>query len=476
MIFDAKNIKQWLETHTTNPVNSTPLKASDLITLNFSKNNDNEFADPVSSRVFTDSSHIVALKSTGNVFSWDSVERFNIKAKSWIDLVSGEPFKKSDIITIQDPKNIDSRNYKAIKPGKDVKQDEDGDASKVAKAKAAVAKARAERLKDQEQRASNSAVTGSLTLAKAGSAAPKKQPYNAAQYSTGRAAASFTSTGVTPYTSNERATLTDEEYMLKPKRIKIKGYATIHTNHGDLNLELYPEYAPKAVWNFVQLSKKSYYKGVNFHRNIKGFMLQGGDPTATGRGGASIWKKNFEDEFDGPLKHDSRGVLAMANKGKNTNSSQFFITYRGTTHLDNKHTIFGKLVEGMDTLNKLEQVPADDKDRPLEPITIVEVTIVVDPFEEFQKQRVKDEEAEKVKQSIKAAGGTEDDKTTWTGKRIRANGQIVDNSPAVGQYLKAAATKNAADDKNDTAWTGPDVDEPATKRTKRAGGFNFDGW
>jgi peptidyl-prolyl cis-trans isomerase-like protein 2 len=110
--------------------------------------------------------------------------------------------------------------------------------------------------------------------------------------------------------------------MLKRGRIKAKGYARLDTTAGHLNVELYPEYAPKAVWNFIQLAKKGYYKDVTFHRNIKGFMLQGGDPTGTGRGGESIWGKYFADEFEGPLKHDGRGTLSMANKGKNTNSSQ----------------------------------------------------------------------------------------------------------------------------------------------------------
>jgi len=110
--------------------------------------------------------------------------------------------------------------------------------------------------------------------------------------------------------------------MLKPKRVKVKGYARIATNLGNLNVELSPEFAPKAVYNFVKLAQQGYYNGVSFHRNIRNFMIQGGDPTGTGRGGTSYWRKNFNDELEGPLKHDTRGVLSMANKGKNTNSSQ----------------------------------------------------------------------------------------------------------------------------------------------------------
>lgn len=113
------------------------------------------------------------------------------------------------------------------------------------------------------------------------------------------------------------------------------------------------------------LSKQGYYKGVKFHRSIKNFMIQGGDPTGTGRGGESYWKKDFVDEFKSNLSHKGRGILSMANRGKNTNSSQFFITFRSCQHLDNKHTIFGKLVGGLETLSKLESIPTDESDKPL---------------------------------------------------------------------------------------------------------------
>ena len=124
------------------------------------------------------------------------------------------------------------------------------------------------------------------------------------------------------FESKVKQILTDEQYMLRRGRVKNKGYARILTTSGDLNLELHAEYAPKAVWNFIHLAKTGYYRDVIFHRNIKGFMIQGGDPTGTGRGGESIWDKNFADETEGPLKHDARGTVSMANKGRDTNSSQ----------------------------------------------------------------------------------------------------------------------------------------------------------
>jgi len=127
---------------------------------------------------------------------------------------------------------------------------------------------------------------------------------------------------------------------------------TIETNRGSIELELYPEHAPITVNNFVFLTNEGFYDGVKFHRVIANFMIQGGDPTGTGRGGPGY---RFQDELYGnPLKHET-GVLSMANAGPNTNGSQFFITHSPQPHLDGKHTVFGKVVSGMDVVNAIQQ-------------------------------------------------------------------------------------------------------------------------
>lgn len=124
------------------------------------------------------------------------------------------------------------------------------------------------------------------------------------------------------------------------------------TDKGDITLELYPEHAPKTVNNFVFLSQQGYYDGVAFHRVIPNFVVQGGDPTGTGRGGPGY---QFEDETAGnPLKHEAK-VISMANAGPNTNGSQFFITHAPQPHLDGKHTVFGKVVSGQDVVDEIEQ-------------------------------------------------------------------------------------------------------------------------
>lgn len=457
------------------------------------------------------------------MFAWDTVERLNIKPKMWRDLVSDDEFGRRDIITLQDPQNIESRDlssFKYLKDGESVLTEEEereranpmrnlnldamGSSAKVLRAKEAVAKAREERAqKEAAAQAARTAARNGQALQKTGggstntSTGGKPVPYNAAKYTSGKAAASFTSTGLTPHTQADLALLSDEQYMLKRGRVKAPGYARIVTNFGEINLELRTEYAPKACYNFIQLAKKGFYNGIIFHRNIRNFMIQGGDPTGTGRGGQSFWGKNFEDEIEGPAKFDARGVLAMANKGKGTNSSQFFITYRAAMHLNNKHTIFGQVVDGQDTLAALEAVPTDSSSRPTEDITIKEVVVFVDPFEEFLKAKKagKDPNAAKEESSTPngvgsgvgrrgekrvLAGNEDDDRVTWTGKRIKgpgANGSGNTDS-GVGKYLKAKLAEETSAQEEDEILEFVD-DEPAPSKAKgrSAGGFgNFDAW
>lgn len=199
------------------------------------------------------------------------------------------------------------------------------------------------------------------------------------------------------------------EQLQKPKVGEEIG--VIKTNYGEIRFRLFDDVAPKAVENFKTLARDGYYDGIIFHRVMNDFMIQGGDPTGTGRSGTSIWNDKFQDEFD-PNYHNFRGALSMANSGPNTNGSQFFIVqspsvganmlkemeevgekagyskevakaYKelgGTPWLDFKHTVFGQVFEGMDTVDKIANLKTNKNDKPLKDVIMEEVKIV-----EFKK-------------------------------------------------------------------------------------------
>lgn len=147
----------------------------------------------------------------------------------------------------------------------------------------------------------------------------------------------------------------------------------LETTQGSIQLKLFDDIAPKTCENFRTHAKNGYYDGIIFHRIIEAFMIQGGDPTGTGRGGKSIWGKPFEDECDESQTFNRPGLLAMANAGPNTNGSQFFITTVETPWLNMNHTIFGEVVDGMDVVTKLEKVEKSPDDRPIEDQKIISI-------------------------------------------------------------------------------------------------------
>ena len=175
---------------------------------------------------------------------------------------------------------------------------------------------------------------------------------------------------------NEKPTREEQAVAAIPLRAKLGSKAILRTTFGDIHIKLFADQVPKTVENFVTHSRNGYYNGLKFHRVIKHFMIQGGDPNGDGTGGTSIWGQEFEDEFHPDLRHDKPFTVSMANAGPNTNGSQFFITTVPTPWLDNKHTIFGRVVQGMDVASRIESVRTDKQDRPRgEDIKIINVEI-----------------------------------------------------------------------------------------------------
>uniref|UniRef100_A0A8C9ZE28 RING-type E3 ubiquitin transferase n=1 Tax=Sander lucioperca TaxID=283035 RepID=A0A8C9ZE28_SANLU len=345
VVFDLLSIVPWIKKFGTNPISGEKLEAKSLIKLNFAKNNDGKYYHcPVLYNVFTNNSHFVAIKVTGNVFSYEAVEQLNIKTKSFKDLLTDEEFTRKDIIVLQDPTNLDKfnvsdffhvkNNLKVLDP--DEEKAKLDPAYHLKTTNLETRETLAELYKDYK---------GDQILAATMKEpeAKKTDKFNAAHYSKGTVSSSFTSTAMTPETTQVADAIADD--VVRYQYVKKKGYVRLHTNKGDLNLELHCD---KVITR-----------------------------------GESFWGKPFKDEFRPNLSHAGRGILSMANSGPNTNKSQFFITFRSCTYLDRKHTIFGRIVGGFEALTAMENVESDPKsDKPKSEIKLISATVFVDPYEE----------------------------------------------------------------------------------------------
>ncbi|CAM6115559.1 unnamed protein product [Calypogeia fissa] len=537
-VFDILHIIPYIIKYGKNPVTGLPLAIKDLTKLHFHKNSDGEYQCPVLNKVFTEYSHIVAIKTTGNVFSYEAIRELNIKTKNWKELLTDEPFKREDIITIQDPNRLDvkettefdhvkkditlddeemkklaedptyninmsedarrifrdlgtekGREAAALGGGGGKAQKERGAALQAIEAARKRVAAGEEPEKKVEEKVALSIVDAASASVHGRSAAAARESSQAksaariaahvagdlvpvhtklvkSRYTTGAASRSFTSTTYEPVTKNEF------EYVQAEKNPKKKGYVRLHTTHGDLNIELHCDITPRTCENFITLCERGYYENTIFHRSIRNFMIQGGDPTGTGRGGESIWGKPFKDEVNSKLLHSERGILSMANSGPHSNGSQFFILYKSATHLNYKHSVFGRVVGGIDRLSIMEKVPVDDDDRPLEEIKILKTTVFVNPYTELDEE----EEAKAKDEAAAAAAAEESEENATMGSWYSnpGNSQAPDSSlKGVGKYLKsnqATESLNFDDGEGDRSYG-----VLGTKRQKRqpAAGVNF---
>lgn len=455
-VFEYEAILKFLKTFKVNPITGQKMDSKSLVKLNFHRNANDEYHCPALFKPFSKNSHIVAVATTGNVYCWEAIDQLNIKTKNWKDLVDDTPFQRKDIITIQDPQKLekyDISTFYHIKKNlrvltEEEQQERKNPASGRIKTMNLETKETLEQLQQDYQPAEEEASTSKRTADK----------FNAAHYSTGAVAASFTSTAMVPVSQIEAAIIDDD--LVKYERVKKKGYVRLNTNLGPLNLELFCDQTPRACDNFIKHCANGYYNNVMFHRSIRNFIVQGGDPTGSGSGGESIWGKKFEDEFKPNLTHTGRGVLSMANSGPNTNGSQFFITYRSCKHLDGKHTIFGKLVGGLDTLQKMENIEVDNKDRPIEDIIIESSQVFVNPFAEAAEQLAKEREEE-------AAGMEEIVKKEEQQKRMKEPLKVY--REGVGKYLKLQTVAKKPE--------APLTSAQAAKKKKLANGFgDFSSW
>ncbi|UKK01950.2 peptidyl-prolyl cis-trans isomerase [Theileria orientalis] len=402
-IFDHDKIKDFVSKYGRNPVTGEILSMDDLFPLHFTKDESGFFQCPLSLKRFTSGSHIVAVRTSGNVYGYSTLKQVASKQSdgSMSDPLSGIKFTKSDLVTIQDPHNTDLRtiaNFKHVNSTyfKAQKSDNEIKGNHIYSAVMSKMVERPE-LVDKHAKIFKNDHSG----------APDRPKHEL--FTTGSQASSFTSTAVNPSYRVEYRNKTVFEVRLPlyeyVKKRKQKGYVKLTTSDGDLNVMLHADRVPVACDNFLQHCEDGYYDNTEFFRCVPDFMIQGGDPTNTGRGGESAFytraqrdgisesvPKYFRDEFDNTLFHVGMGVLSMANKGKHTNSSQFFITFNTCSHLDNVHTVFGKVVGGLDVLKRWNSLKVDDEERPLKPPRLLATVVYSNPFEDARKALDKERE------------------------------------------------------------------------------------
>ncbi|KRY01435.1 Peptidyl-prolyl cis-trans isomerase 4, partial [Trichinella pseudospiralis] len=480
-VFDLIHILPFVRKFGKHPVTGNPLDVKSLIKLDFKKNSEGQYVCPITKKAFTDNSHVVVIRPTGIVYSYEAVEELNFKTKHFKDLITDEPFVKADIITLQDPYKLEKFNISKFYHVKNkLKVKEDASTWKKFKGKFyfILLVLEVEELSQDDPlyklKSVNTETRETLSQLQKDYKAPEKQQLpstskadalNAAHYSTGMVAAGFTSTIMEPITEQQPAVL--DEDILKYRRVKSMGYVRLVTNKGVLNLELYCEKVPRACENFIVHCRNGYYKQTKFHRLIRNFMVQGGDPTGTGTGGESIWGKPFRDEFVSLYSHSGRGVLSMANRGKHTNTSQFFITFRSCKQLDKKHTIFGRVVGGLETLDIIEAVETDNKDRPVEDIIILDTIVFVNPFEKAE-ELLKLERKAALEQSAK-----EEEKVVMVEKKS-AEKKVFRSG--VGKYIDLKAVAKNNDQSDDEEQSVNNVTVAKKKKIIRTELSDFSQW
>ncbi|KAG2825722.1 hypothetical protein PC111_g9257 [Phytophthora cactorum] len=375
-LFDLEAVVPYVKKHQINPVTGKPLALKELIQLHFSKNSQGEYFCPVTYKVFTDNTKIAAIATTGNVFCYEAIEELNIKPKNWTDLISGAKFKRKDIIILQDPQDFSNReienfehlrrakasehNASTTTPARNIRTNAATDRIlHELEAKRAAQKDLADKIKRGADGVSEKdKIVASLThsnMSKEEEATVNKTTGSGklqySQFTAGECSSSFTSSVRAPVTNNAMALASEQELLERRwqavRKLKKKGLVRLETTFGEINLEVDCDFVPQTADNFMSLCQKKYYDGVVFHRVIKGFMMQGGDPTGTGRGGESIWKKPFRDEIDSRLSHDSRG--------------------------------------GMDVLDAVEHAEIGAEDRPIEDVRIKNVQVFANPFQEYEE-------------------------------------------------------------------------------------------
>jgi peptidyl-prolyl cis-trans isomerase-like protein 2 len=437
IVFDIVNLMAYLRKYKRDPISGAPASAADFTALRFHKDADGRFVCPVTQKQFTDHSTIVALRPTGHVYAREAIDELCLKAKNMHDLITDEPFTRDDIITIQDPHDTETRalaNFHHLQHGH-VAADAAADAAAANAANPTrninldATTARVIGRMQEQRLMSNSAATAATSDA---NDQQQEQQLLRAQ------APSFTSSAFVA-----RDMVADDP-LLRIIKTKAKGYATLVTNFGNLNVELHCDLVSKTCENFFLLAERGEYDNTRFHRLIKNFMVQGGQPR-DGSPGQSAFGKPLRDEFHPSLTHSGIGVLAMANAGANTGTRQFYVTFKSAPSLDGKHTVFGRVVGGLDVLRKLEQLPTNAvTDAPTVDVLLKQVIVVANPLSDEAQAaaKAKERDAAEAKRAAELLVYDSSNRGQWYSNPVP---QLAGReSTEVGKYLETSAAASSS--------------------------------
>lgn len=388
-IFDAANIVQLVRRTSLNPITGAPLRPDQLVPLSFSVDpRTAAFHCPVLCTLFHPNVKVVAIATTGNVYSYTAVQRLNLHPRCMRDLLDGTPFSLPDIIVLYDPALHTWTNHFHPETPLSLRRPSPQSVQPPAPSPVPLPVPPTSTAPTQQQQQQQQQLSSPMQPI------PPIPPVRALLDK--RALPEKSQQPRTPVKKPRRAELPnmphlprvrtpEEQRKAVYKRIrkgrKGKGYVRVVTNIGHLNIELHCDKVPMTCDNFLTLAERKYYDGLLWHRVVPGFIAQTGDPTGKGDSGDSAWGGYVKDEIRTSLVHDAPGVVSMANCGRDTNRSQWFVCFDTARHLDGAHTVFGKVVGGLFVLKKMENEAELGH-----PLTVERVEVLVNPIRQIREQ------------------------------------------------------------------------------------------
>jgi peptidyl-prolyl cis-trans isomerase-like 2 len=454
IIFENSAILPYLMKHKIDPITGEAFTSKELYTLHMDKDEETgQWQCPVLNKPFQKHTKIAAViqrpENEAYVYSYEALQELCFKTKNFEDLTTGKKFNKhDDVIILQDPQNEELNKIRDINNfvhtstlREENKTSTSNDVRLSVTATRILDKVKRKRdeddIKKQLEDKDESTKKHKITIG----------DLKGVTMTSGQTSGSFTSSSMRVSSENVSREATNEELLQSQfdtmRKMKKKGFVRLTTSLGVIDLEIHCDFVPRTSCNFIGLVEKGAYNGSMFHRCIPDFMVQGGKPAQKGEPETSLWGDAIRDEFDQRLTHSGGGILSMANKGAHTNARQFFITFKSAPHLDRKHSIFGRVVKGMDVLKSIESMPTDKKDRPLEDIKIVTAEVLFSPIQEaIEKNLARAQQREQIRRQEKEERRTATFGTTAK-ESMTSNSSLIQSSTFgaskdtmdVGRYL-----------------------------------------